>query len=332
MSAGGEGWEGIWPGETQILSDDACFLCGVSLDDATRTDEDVFPKWLLGEFNQWNGRLTLLNGSLIKYSQMKIPCCSTCNNEYLSRIENTVRSAYIEGFDGFEALDRDVLFLWLAKIVYGILFREMSLAIDIRDRDAGTITDPAFLEQFRMHHYLLQGAVGRVTWDGNPASILLYRTMVSSSAERNFDFSDGPFGPFLSLRLGSIGIIAVLQDWGALEAYAWAQLDRAKTMELAPLQFRELMAIGRYWAYKFNRVPKYLVDQRDGRGHVMVMPLGGLSGGLLWDDFDHDEFAHMLAGTLGVSVDRVQTEGLMMTWLRDDADNPVLMPFDAWYE
>jgi len=87
-----------------------------------------------------------------------------------------------------------------------------------------------------------------------------------------------------------------------------AQLEGARELDLAPLQFREVMAIGRFWAYKFNRVPKYLVDQRDGRGHVMVMPLGGLSGKPLWNEFDHNEYAHMLAASLGVAVERVLSE------------------------
>lgn len=332
MSEPEEKWEGFWPGETQVLSGDACFLCGVALTDAIRTDEDVFPKWLLAEFNLWNARLDLLNGTSIKYSQLKIPCCKTCNNEFLSRIENTVRNAYVAGFDAFAALDRDVLFLWLAKILYGIMVREMSLPVDRQDRETGPIVSPDFLAQFRMHHYLLQGAVDRVTWDGNPASILLYRTQLGPEQERNYDFSDGPYGPFLSLRIGPIGIVAVLQDWGALEGHAWAQLERAKEIELAPLQFRELMAIGRFWAYKFNRVPKYLVDQRDGKGHVMVMPLGGLSGKPLWDEFDHDEYAHMLAATIGVPVERVQVGDQLRTFLKDDDGNLISLPFDAWFQ
>ncbi len=226
----------------------------------------------------------------------------------------------------------NVLFLWLAKVLYGLLVREMSLPLDRSNWDAGPIVEPDFLAQFRMHHYLLQGAIERVEWEGNPASILLYRTQVSETPEHNFDFSDGPFGPFISMRLGPIGIIAVLQDWGALEAHAWAQLEGARELDLAPLQFREVMAIGRFWAYKFNRVPKYLVDQRDGRGHVMVMPLGGLSGKPLWNEFDHNEYAHMLAASLGVAVERVLVRDKLRTFLKDDDDNPCVIPFDAWFE
>lgn len=326
-----EKWEGVWPGETQVFSERACFLCGMLLTDHTRTDEDVFPKWLLREFNLWDARMDLLNGTSIRYAQLKIPCCSTCNNEFLSQIENTVHAAYVAGFDAFIELDRDTLFLWLAKILYGVLVREMLLPLDRANPDAGPIVGPDILKQFRMHHYLLQGAVARVTWEGNPASVMLYRTQVGAMREKNFDFADGPFGPFLSLRLGPIGIISVLQDWGALEAHAWAQLEQAKKLVLAPLQFRELMAVGRFWAYKFNRVPNYLISQQDRRGHVMVLPLGGLSGKPLWDAFDHEEYAYMLAATLDVPVERVLVQGKLRTFLADDEGNPITVPFGAWF-
>jgi hypothetical protein len=226
-----------------------------------------------------------------------------------------------------------VLFLWLAKILYGVLVREMSLPIDRSNPAAGPIVEPELMMQFRMHHYLLQGALDRVTWDGDPASILLYRTKVSDRPRSNFDFADGPYGPFLSMRLGEIGIISVLQDWGALEAHAWSQLEWAKELELAPLQFREIMAIGRYWAYKFNRLPKYIVGQRDGKGHVVCLPMSGLSAKPLWDGFDGDEYGALLASTLGVPVERVHpSENQLVTFLRDDDGNLQDLPFEAWLE
>ena len=319
----------LWPGEIQVFSETACFLCGVTLTEETSTDEDVFPKWLLREFGLQNARIDLLNRTPIRYPQLKIPCCSSCNNVFLSRIEKKVRTAYFEGTKAFVELDRKVLFLWLCKIAYGLLVREMYLPVDRSDRSAGPIVPAEFLAQFRMHHYLLQAAIGRVEWEGSPASILIYRTQVGPSPADNFDYCDGPSGPFLAMRLGSIGIISVLQDWGALENHAWAQLDIAKEIELAPIQFRELMAVGRYWAYKFNRVPKYLVGQRDGRGHVMCMPLMGLSAKPLWDEFDVEEYAHALAGTLGVQVNQVLVGDQVMTWLKDEEGNPRRLPFEV---
>jgi hypothetical protein len=59
----------------QALDPDACFLCGCAVDHDTRTREHVFPKWLLNRHDIWNARMTLLNGSLIPYSQLTVTCC-----------------------------------------------------------------------------------------------------------------------------------------------------------------------------------------------------------------------------------------------------------------
>ncbi len=326
-----DGSTGVWPGETQVFSASECFLCGLALTEENRTDEHVFPQWLLRELDLWDARLDLLNATSIRYRQLTIPCCSECNNRFLSQIEDKVATAYHGGFEAFERLDRDVLFLWLAKIVYGLLVREQFLAEDRSNPSSEPIVSREFLEMFRAHHYLLQGAVGRVTWEGNPASILMYRTKVSDVPARNFDFCDGPAGPFLALRMGPIGIIAVLQDWGALEQHPSPQLEHAKVLELAPLQFRELMAVGRFWAFKFNRVPKYVIMQHDGVGHVVCLPLMGLSQKPLWDPFDPEEYAFALAVTVGVPVERIHIDGKLVSFLRDDNDQPWDLPFDAWY-
>lgn len=73
------------------LDDHTCFLCGVSLSADNRTDEDVFPQWLLHKFDLWNKRLTLLNGTTIPYRQIRIPCCGSCNNNHLSKLENRIK-------------------------------------------------------------------------------------------------------------------------------------------------------------------------------------------------------------------------------------------------
>ena len=45
------------------LDHDHCFLCGVELTDAIRTDEHVFPKWMQRDFDLWNEELNLLNAN-----------------------------------------------------------------------------------------------------------------------------------------------------------------------------------------------------------------------------------------------------------------------------
>ena len=116
-----------YPEQERSFAEDKCFLCGTQLTSDNRSDEHVIPKWVQHEFALWNQNLTLLNQTPIPYRQLTIPCCAPCNNEHLNRIEVAVSTAWREGFDSFASLNRDVLFLWLAKIVYGLLVRELFL-------------------------------------------------------------------------------------------------------------------------------------------------------------------------------------------------------------
>jgi hypothetical protein len=53
------------------------------------------------------------------------------------------------------------------------------------------------------------------------------------------------------------------------------------------------------------------------------MPMGGLSGKLHWDDFDHEEYAHMLTAAVGTPVNRVQVGDRLRAGLpKDEEGNP----------
>jgi hypothetical protein len=70
----------------RIYSGKRCFYCGQVLR-GNKTREHVFPQWLKRRFGLANQHLTLLNGSLIPYRQLTVPCCSTCHNVHLSKLE-----------------------------------------------------------------------------------------------------------------------------------------------------------------------------------------------------------------------------------------------------
>src|SRR5687768_8784160 len=69
------------------LGRSVCFLCAKKLTSRNRSDEHVFPKWMQTRFDLTNQEIILLNGTVIPYRQLTIPCCRRCNNTYLARIE-----------------------------------------------------------------------------------------------------------------------------------------------------------------------------------------------------------------------------------------------------
>lgn len=126
-----------------------CFLCGCRLGSKNRSDEHVIPKWVQKKFKLKNQHLHLLNRTTIPYRQLTIPCCRTCNNKLLQPIEKKMSVAVNDGAKAVRAINRQDLFIWLGKIFYGLLYRELFLPWDRTGKKRGKITSKALLEQYR---------------------------------------------------------------------------------------------------------------------------------------------------------------------------------------
>lgn len=285
------------PIATWTFDNDHCFLCGTELDESNRTDEHIFPKWLQGKYNLWNGKFGLLNGTVIKYSQLVIPCCATCNGIFLSNVEKYVQAAHDEGIDGFRSLPRIVLYQWLAKIFYGILFKELSLLANRADPSLGSIFSEEELRQYAMLHYFLQSVRLPFVFHGfQPWSIFVVKAMVFGDS-RDFDYVDSSQNLVFSIRIGEVGIIACLEDGGLQEEVDADYFEDVNQLAVHPVQFRELVARVTYGSLLMNRTPKYflkLPDQPTTPTEVNMLPLMGLSNKPLFDEYDPKTYATIL--------------------------------------
>lgn len=284
------------PFERMQFTNAHCFLCGSLLQDQS-TAEHVFPKWLQNKFELWDRSIHLLNGTTIPYRRLTIPCCKTCNGEYLSQLEIDIRNAVEGGFEEFKKLDPVRVFQWISKLFYGLLFKELSLPVDIRNRQMGSIMKAEVLERFQMVHVFLQSIRIPFDFDGHyPFSIHLVRTQSTGDSYHDFDYADNfPLLTF-SIRMGEIGIVASLQDGGADRFTHSEYYERLQNYTLHPLQFRELVARNTYSSSLMNRVPKFVVTFAEGGDVVLVitMPLGGMIGGPLFDEWDNAEYVKYL--------------------------------------
>jgi hypothetical protein len=316
------------PARDRSFSENHCFLCGDVLTTLNRTNEHVFPRWLLEEFDLWDQMLTLINQTPIPYRKLVIPCCKTCNGLVLKPIEDRVLAAYRGGHQALVALDRTTLFLWLGKIFYGLLFREMFLPADRTDLSRGPIASTDFVAGYATHHLLLQAARGFVDWTEFPASIFAFECQESKDRRRNFDFGDNAPTLSIGIRMGHTGFFARLQDFGALQNSFPRKFDQAAHIALHPIQFHEVLAIGIYAGTLFNRTPKLLITEREGKLEVMAMPLAGFAGGSLFDDWDLEHYAYLLAHIVHASVGEVYSSGSVRTWLSDEEGSPVFIAID----
>jgi hypothetical protein len=312
--------------ERHDFSINTCFLCGLQLDVSNRSDEHVFPQWLLRRFDLHNRQLNLLNGTGIPYRQLTIPCCRTCNNNHLSVIEQEVRSV-IEGRNPLEKLDEKTLYLWTSKILYGLLYREVLLPLDRASRSAGSIVSVEEMRRYGVLHVFLQAARLKIDFQCRhapfPASVFAFKVQEPKTLAAQFDFKDNIQFPALYMRLGSVGILAAF-DAGA-QAYEWGELYRKyRRYRLHPLQLEELGAAMFCKASLFDRVPKLIVSgDKHGGYQITVMPLAGLSTKPVFQEWNGAVFAEFLSAFTGIPVTHLTPDGgrRVMTFMKGEGSS-----------
>lgn len=315
--------------EEHTYTSDKCFLCGCLLTKDNNTEEHVIPKWLQHKFNLWDQKITLLNGTLLPYRLLTIPCCFECNNLYLRPFENKIKTAFDGGYKEFQKLEAETLFLWLGKIYFGIMYRELFLNVDRTDPEKGTITNPEYLKSFYSYFLFLQGIRKKHSFkDFFPASIYLFKTQKPTRIEDQWDFADNQNVLFISMRMGEIGIISALQDCETTKQLE-ILLDHHRDIELHPLQFQEMTAQILYKRILMNRTPKFLNFQNGEISETYLMPLQGYSDKPIFDDWDNDTYSIILAKLTGVPLEICQPEkGKVWTWLMDKDGNSIHIPVE----
>lgn len=223
------------------------------------------------------------------------------------------------GAGAVRQLGPNTLFLWLGKIFYGILYRELSLLLDRTQIDGLTIATPEMLRQYETHLFFLQQAREKVKLvDFTPGSIYTFSCQAPKDLRLQWDFCDNIETMFIAMRMGTVGIIGVLGDGGAQMGYAEAY-EAIRDLPLHPLQFREVCAHFSYRSSIATRTPKYITIEKSPH-EVRQMPLGGMSAKPYFCDWDEAVYAKYLAFYTGYPYEMLYpTEGQTMTWLHDDS-------------
>lgn len=281
------------PFDGMDFSENQCFLCGTLLQEDTDSKEHIFPKWLLRRYDLWDETITLLNRTSIPYRYLTIPCCSTCNNEYLSRLESEIELAANNGPSAVAQVEKVHLYQWIGKIFFGLLYRELSLSADRSKPELGPITTPEFLEDFRALHGFIQSIAKPIEFhEFFPGSLFVFEVEPIPEIG-DFDYSDNFVGMSFFIRMGNIGIIACLKDdeqiLGALSELYQAMRNR----RLHPIQFDELCAIVFYQSCLMVRNGKYM-SMTTQENQTMIIKLPGFSLAPVFEEWDNQLFARFL--------------------------------------
>jgi len=284
------------PFENMSLDDSFCFLCGVMMGkDSTR--EDLFPLWLQRKHNLFNEELTLINGTQIRYSQLKIPCCRQCNNEHLSQLESKISSAMNLGYQACLSLDPTLIFYWAGKIFYGILRKELSLLVDRSDPSEGSIVPETFIQAYDNLHTFMQGIRRPMNFIGaSPFSVLVVHLHDLGSGN-NYFFRDNILCQTLSIRSGGVGLIVALADAGMNNQSYARYLSEVDGRKLHPIQFDELYAKVTYESHRLLKTPFFTVAANENKREP-IQVITHMPSGIIMKDWDQEEYAHLLENVL----------------------------------
>ncbi len=314
------------------LDDNACFLCGsIELEGLTR--EHVFPKWLQGKHDLWDKKLVLLNKTAIPYRQLLIPCCENCNSQYLSSVENAVREAVYAGYAAVNALPPLVLYQWMAKIFYGILRKEITLLLDRRSLDNGSIVPRWILEKFSNLHFFLQSIRLPFDFIGACPFTTLVVNLHEGKPPDDFFFHDDIISQVCGLVSHDIGVIVALQDSAVLSSTYGRYVSDVAGRKLNILQFHELFAKSVYQVMLVDKLSDFVVmyGADPGQSHVVSMlPQSSNDGMPPVSQWSQYEYARVLLNVLKVHIKDISMEDIfsppdrVLTWMSDEKGDILL--------
>ena len=261
------------PFNEMSFTNDRCFICGEILTNENMSEEHIYPKWLQTKFNLQTKKLCLLNSTMIMYKNLKIPCCKICNNNMGKMFEKPIERAIEYGYDEFIKLDKDIVFLWLNKMSYGILFKELFLHFNRANPSEGSIYNKEHLCEHRMQYTFLQSINSNVKLSKRPYSMLIFK--IKDYGKDNYWSYDNPFTHTFFIRMNDIGIIAHLMDNSFNEDFFLQFPEMCELLDkpLHPIQFAELCAKFQYKSSLFIRVPNYILQYNNENKPENIFPL-----------------------------------------------------------
>lgn len=268
-----------------------CFLSGQPLQSADEQIQ-VFPHWLMRKFDLEDKPFKLLDESLRTYKQLQLPC-AVAVAERIAKLDNDVERAFDKGYEAVSELDGMVLFQWVARMVYGVVFNEIQAGIRQQAFSGEAMNFSQVLSyKFTNLHLMLQSLIVPMRFDeGLPFSIAVAQV---DNPENTFSYRDEINTLVYSLRMNNFGVIVCLQDNGANGIYHNELLGLLNGLRLHPIQFEELCARFFYSAYLFNRLPEYTVVPTPDLVYVEPMPLMDMSMKPIFDHWQVKTYGQVL--------------------------------------
>lgn len=295
-----------------------CFLTGESLESADEQVQ-VFPVWMMQAFDLEEKPFKMLDENIVTYKSLKLPC-SMKVAQALEQVEERVAKAMKAGYGAVKDIPEHLLFQWIGKILYGVVFNEIQAGIRQTIASGEEMNfSQALVHKFRNLHFMLQSLVLPVEFEHvNPFRVQVFPV---DNAPETFLYRDEINSLIFSIRMGDFAVIATLQDNGTNAIYHEEVLNGVEQQVLHPIQFEEICARYFYSAYLFNRLPEYTYMETLDKVFIEPMPLNDWTLKPIFDDWQTKTYGQVLENFW-------KPWGYTLFEIIKDPENPMSFLFD----
>ena len=276
------------------LDPEECFLTGKKLN-SPEEKIYVFPEWIMDRYSLRDKTFTMLGDfNIVKYSDLKLPCSVEIVEKALNPLESEIEKAFTAGYDEVKKVSEEKLFQWMAKLVYGILYNDLSIAKQEQNRRGEKFSLSPYLQnRFRNLHLILQSLVVPMEFkDFKPWSIEIVRIKYSKDV---FNYKDETNKLNFSLGMNDFGIVCCLQDNSENSKFHKELMDKISDKVLHPIQFEELCGRFIYSNYLLKRFPEYSIHTTEEKAYVELLPTAIQNQKQLFDPWEDEMFGQVLA-------------------------------------
>ncbi|PIQ19847.1 MAG: hypothetical protein COW65_18325 [Cytophagales bacterium CG18_big_fil_WC_8_21_14_2_50_42_9] len=257
------------PFDRMQFNSETCFLCGASID--SQQPVPVFPEWLMQHYHFGEKQLLLLDKSIIQYKDLTIPCCANCREQHVAPLDQRLEKAHQKGLVGFKAADERDIYLWLAKMFYGILVRELLNEQNPLIKPEHAVGEnPKMFTKFQSLFKLLQALRLPILFDDFTPFSLFILEVKETETDTPFEYRDELNTMMFSIKMGTVQIICHLLDNNVLQKALKPVYDDLKNKPVHPIQAAEFTARAYYAAYLFNLIPEYF-ERRPAPGEDFLI-------------------------------------------------------------
>ena len=282
------------PFETLHFDNETCFLSGKDLQSADESIS-VFPEWILDRFTLKDKKFRMLDQVTgIRYGELKLPCSPEVKNAF-NILEEEIQTAFTNGYEEIKKIPEQKLFLWMGKLVYGVLYNDLTLEMSRTEKKEKNFKmSPLLRKRFGKFHLMLQSLMVPMEFRGlKPWSIQIVKLKYSNDT---FNYKDEPIRLNFSLGMNGFGIVACLQDNGAVGFMQQDIIQKIAEKILHPIQFEELCARFLYANYLLKSNPQHIIEPTKEKIIIESVPLTETADNPLFDNWDDNMFAQVLAG------------------------------------